>query len=767
MPSKIKSEKTITGIVKRFLYFKEEVAYCVALVDVPDREDLVTVQGTLPRVQCGETLELFGHWIRHDRYGHQFKIARFNSKLPASVQGIRTYLGSGIFPGIGTATANKVVDHFGADTIRIISEEPGRLQEAPHIGKRSAELIATAWTAKFAVNDAMIFLHSCGVTLSQCVRIVEKYGGDAKRIVQDNPYRLVEDIKDISFKTADKIALKLRFPTNSKERIDAGVLHTMRKLEVDGHTLGTESMILEQATKLLSLEPTIIRQRIHALEEAECLYGIQAYDQNQESLGSAYQIPNTAKAERRIAEAIARIGQTASILRDIKIDAFVVKWEKVRGFKLGDQQITAVRNALAAKVSVITGGPGTGKTTILRVVVDFLNAMYADICLASPTGRAAKQLADATFAPASTIHRLLEYNHSRKKFSYNEHSHLNCDFLILDETSMLDTWLAADLFQAIPSGAHVLLVGDADQLPSVRAGSILGDIMAAPPAKVTRLDTIYRQGKESGIVTIAHSILRGETDPGETVRSHHDLDPSKDLDFTFIEAEDPEYCVQVINYLAKEYIPKVHGIDPMKDLQVMSPMHNGKGGITHLNKELQEVLNPKAEAKSRLASSYGIEPIDIEPGNYEPAEIEYSDITYRHGDKVIQKSNDYDKLVFNGETGFIKAIAKDSSCLTIDFGQVVEYAKDELSEVQHAYAISVHKSQGSEYPIVILLLIKQHSFMLQRNLLYTGISRAKCKVYVVGSRDAYAMAVENNKQQVRRTHLQTCLRKAIGRASNR
>jgi exodeoxyribonuclease V alpha subunit len=444
----------------------------------------------------------------------------------------------------------------------------------------------------------MLSFQNYGLTTKQCVSIVEKYGSDAKRIVQDNPYGLVEDIEDFGFKTVDGIALKLKYPTNSIERIDASVLHTTRKLEEKGHTLGTEAMILEEATKLLSLVPTKILQRIHALDEAKRLIGIQAYDRNQEALGSAYQLPATAEAERCIAEDIARIAQTDSILPAIDTDA-VMQWEKdSAGFKLADQQTTALRNVLAAKFSVITGDPGTGKATILRAIVDILRAKGARICLASPIGRAAQQLAKATGEPASTIHRLRQFSYDTHKISHNEDNPLPCDFLILDETSMLDTRVAAHLFQAIPSGAHILLVGDADQLPSVRAGSILGDLMAAHPAEVTRLDTIYRQGKESGIVATANAILRGETHPGTIVRSHQDLDPSKDV--TFIEAEDPEQCVEMIKYLAKEYIPKVHGIDPIKDLQVMAPMYQGKGGITILNTELQEVLNPKVESVSQF-----------------------------------------------------------------------------------------------------------------------------------------------------------------------
>ncbi len=328
---------------------------------------------------------------------------------------------------------------------------------------------------------------------------------------------------------------------------------------------------------------------------------------------------------------------------------------------------------------------------------------------------------------------------------------------------MLDTRLAASLFQAVPSGAHLLLVGDADQLPSVGAGNILGDLMAAPPAKVTRLETIYRQGKESGIVTTAHAILKGETHPGMTIRSLRDLDPSKD--FTFIEAEQPEQCVKAIKYLAKEYIPKAHDVDPIKDLQVMSPIHRGSGGITILNAELQEALNPKSKADSRLRSDPDYAPAAQTHFREKtrkplPVEIEYGSSTFRIGDKVIQTRNNYDKNVYNGDTGIIRAIAADRSGLTVEFDEAIEYTKGELSEIKHAYAISIHKSQGSEYPIVIIPLLKQHFLLLQRNLVYTGITRARSKVYIVGSIDAYAMAIKNNEQQIRRTHLQTRLRKA-------
>lgn len=764
MPPKAKSDQSITGVLERIIYFNEDTSYCIAELQTAEGKTPTTILGQLPGVQCGETLRLDGEWTRHPQHGEQFKIAQFKSQLPASVHGIRKYLGSGLIHGIGKSYAKKIVDYFGAETLRVISDESGRLHEVPGIGKQRAKSIKAAWDEQSAVRDVMMFLQTYGVTPAQCVRLVKKYGNGTKRILQDEPYRLAEDIDRIGFKTADKIALNLGFPTNSKERIEAGILHTIRQLEEDGHTLGTAEMILEQATRLLSLEPKLIQRQIATLHSAEKIYQVDALDHAEQSLGPGYQLPPTAGAEKRIAEALARIDQTASVLPSIKIDA-AVDWAEGRvGFELATQQRSALKNALGSKISAITGGPGTGKTTILRTIVDILHAKRVRVALASPTGRAAQRLAEASGATASTIHRLLKYDPANRGFVHNIDEPLPCDFLILDETSMLDNRLAAHLFDAIPSGAHLLLVGDADQLPSVGAGNILGDLLSAPPAKVTRLDTIFRQGKESGIVTTAHAILNGETHPGMTFRSLRDLDPEKD--FTFIEAEDPEQCVRAIKYLAQEYIPKTHGVDPIKDLQIMSPMHRGSGGIKVLNTELQEALNSKEKAESKLRSNPDYTPARQTHFREKtrkplPAELEYGNNTFRLGDKVIQTRNNYDKNVFNGDTGIVTAIAPDSSGLTVEFGEnQAEYTKGELADVQLAYAISIHKSQGSEYPVVVIPLLKQHFLLLQRNLVYTGITRAKSKVYLVGSLDAYAMAIRNNEQQVRRTHLQARLRKA-------
>ena len=592
------TQQSITGTLERIIFCNEENAYCVAEISLPNEARPITILGTLPGVQCGETLKLNGEWTRHPTHGDQFKVGSFESRLPASVHGIRKYLGSGLIEGIGKSYAKKIVDHFGADTLKVISEESGRLREIPGIGKTRARSIKAAWEEQSAVRDVMMFLQTYGVTPSQCVRLVKKYGSGAKRILQDQPYRLAEDIERIGFKTADKIALNLGFSTNSKERIDAGILHVMNTLEGDGHTLGTEQMILEHATQLLEVEPVDIQKRLSALGEAKRLLFTKAYDEKSEYIGPACQLPATANAEQRIAEAIVRIYQSASTLPEIKIDIAIEWAQKKAGFDFAAQQVEALRAALSRKVSIITGGPGTGKTTILRAVVDILKAKKTRILLASPTGRAAQRLSEASGAPASTIHRLLKHDPARQLFTYNENNPLPCDLLILDETSMLDTRLAASLLQAVPSTAHLLLVGDADQLPSVGAGNVLGDLMNAPPATVTRLNAIYRQGKESGIITTAHNILNGESHPGITVRSLRDLDQSKD--FSFIEAETPEQCVQAILYLAREYVPRHHNADPILDIQVMSPMHRGLGGITVLNAELQASLNPRSLAEKRL-----------------------------------------------------------------------------------------------------------------------------------------------------------------------
>lgn len=761
MSEKRSNKQSITGVLERIIFCNEENAYCVAEVRLEDTQKNATVLGNLPGVQCGETLQLTGEWTRHATHGDQFKISNFKSRLPASIHGIRKYLGSGMIHGIGKSYASKIVDHFGAKTLEVISQDSGRLYEIPGIGKTRAKAIKSAWDEQVAVRDIIIFLQTYGVTPSQCVRLVKKYGNGAKRILQDEPYRLIDEIDNIGFKTADKLALNLGFPTNCKERIDAGILYSLKKLEDGGHTIGLQSTLTEHSIELLALQPHQIEERIRRLVKNRDLYELEAFEPDQSPAGPACQRPAMSGSEKRIAEHIHRINQTLSALPEIKIDAAVNWAEKRAGFTFAEQQKDALKEVLRSKTTIITGGPGTGKTTILRALVDILRVKKVRILLASPTGRAAQRLAQASGAPAGTIHRILKYDGASRKFLHNKDNPLPCEMLIIDEASMLDTRLADNLIEAIPASAHLLLVGDADQLPSVGPGNILGDLIAAPPARVTRLNTIFRQGETSGIITTAHAILKGRTEPPHPVNSLRHLDPQKDC--TFIEAEDAEQCARAIRYLTSEYLPNTLGISPVKDAQILSPMHRGTAGITALNTTLQEALNDSSKAKSRLRETTGYKPASQihfreKTRRPMPFEIQIGANAFRLGDKVIQNRNNYDKNIFNGDTGIITSIAPDATSLGIDFaGEKVEYTKSELSQIQLAYAISIHKSQGSEYPVVIIPLLKQHFMMLQRNLIYTGITRARQSVFLIGSAEAYAMAVRNNKTEVRRTHLRTRL----------
>jgi exodeoxyribonuclease V alpha subunit len=753
--------ESIDGVLERIIYSNEESAYCIAeLRRLNSREQLV-IAGVLPGVQCGETLRVQGHWTRHAQHGDQFKVASFESKLPATVHGIRKYLGSGLIHGIGKTYAKKIVDHFGKQTLEIISNQSGRLREVPGIGKQRAVAIKKAWDQQFAVRDVMMFLQTYGVTTRQCLKLVKKYGNNARTILEKEPYRLATEIERIGFATADKIALNLGLPNNSDARIDAGILHCLRERANDGHTACALERLRELATELLRVEAGPVGERIKQLLTQRRLVAVELSGETSNERLKGCQLPNMAAAEGKIVRHLRLCMDTPSRLPPIRIDAALDWASKRAGFVFAGLQSEAICNALQQKVSILTGGPGTGKTTILRALVEILQAKKVRVVAASPTGRAAQRLAEATGMQASTIHRLLKVNSADGGFVHNEDVPLTTDFLIVDEASMLDNSLASSLLAALPAEAHLLLVGDTDQLPSVGAGNFLADLIASETMVVTRLNTIFRQTEESGIVATAHGILHGKSEPPNLIGSMGQLNPEPD--FNFIMETDAQACVHTLRGLLETFIPRHYKLNPIRDVQVLSPLHKGIAGVSALNQTLQDTLNPAQGNQSANARYRASKQMHFREatGRPLPTSLDYGSVQFRLGDKVIQTRNNYDKGIFNGDTGIISGIAPDRSSLTVDFdNESIECSKSDLSDLQLAYAITIHKSQGSEYPVVIIPLLKQHFLLLQRNLLYTAITRAKSKVFIIGDPDAYAMAVRNHRTEPRITCLKQRLQAA-------
>ncbi len=715
-------EELLRGVLERIVYYNEENHYCIGELRPDKQRGAVTIVGTLPQVQCGETLALAGEWTRHKDYGDQFKVRTFEATLPSTVHGIRQYLGSGLVPGIGKKYAEKIVERFGTDTLRVIEEESGLLREVPGIGEKRAREIKAAWDGQRALREVMLFLRTYGVTVNQCLRIVRAYGNDAKRVLMTDPYQVAREIDGIGFKTADRLAINLGFANDSPQRLDAGILHALKEIETEGHTAFPKEALQAHAADLLQADGLKVGERLQALLEEKHLRPAED--------PASIQLPATALAEERAAAALIRIRQQASRLPPIKVEV-AVQWAQERaGFGFAPEQAEALRQALRSKVSILTGGPGTGKTTILRALVDILSAKNVRLLLAAPTGRAAQRMGQAARKPAATIHRLLKFDPGKGGFVHNEHQPLNAGFVIIDEASMLDNRLASALFRAIPAEAHVLLVGDVHQLPSVGAGNVLGDLIASGLFPVTRLQNIFRQGKGSSIVQTAHQILAGNAQAPFLIQSLSEVNPQHDL--FFLRAEDAEACVGCVEALCRDWIPRwFPRMDPVMDVQVLAPMHRGVAGIGSINLSLQKSLN---DARSKLTIGA---------------------TTFRKGDKVIQLRNNYDKGIFNGDLGRVSRIHIEAGTLAVDFdGTEVDLERMDLGDLQLAYAISVHKSQGSEFPIVILPLVKAHFMLLQRNLLYTGLTRGRRKVFLVGDPVAYAMAVRNAEATVRHTDLQ-------------
>jgi exodeoxyribonuclease V alpha subunit len=804
---------SLSGVLERIIFLNEENAYTIAEFRPdpasakamaggarsreksaePARPGKITIVGPLPGVQCGETLHLTGEWTRHTQHGEQFRVAAFKSELPSSVYGIRKYLGSGLVPGIGQVYAEKIVDVFGADTFRVLSEESARLRRVPGIGPKRAAAIKRAWDGQRAQRELYIFLQTYGVTPAQCVRLVERYGAQAKPILLSEPYRVAREIDGIGFKTADRIAINLGFANDAPPRLDAGLLFALETLQEDGHTAYPQDELIAYAANLLETSTELLAARLDALVETKQLVrhrpgaagksqtpnaksqisdpqpstlnsqptsGSQPSTLNpQLSLPAFLQLPILDRAERKIAAVVERLGRVGSGLPPIKAGAAVDWAQQKAGFAFHELQRTGLQHALTHKLSILTGGPGTGKTTILRSLVEILKAKKVRVHLAAPTGRAAQRLAETTGGFASTIHRLLKYDAASGGFTANENTPLATDFLVVDEVSMLDTRLAAALFQAVPARAHLLLVGDTDQLPSVGAGNVLKDLIAvagvgdpghpgsASPATipVTRLSVVYRQQGQSSIVTTAHAINSG--DPSLPPVANNVADAKAWSDLTFVAADSAEDCLQKIIELCAGFVPQHwKWFDPVNDVQVLAPMHKGAAGVANLNTQLQAALNGSSHSTASAGSPQA---------SSGQASLRGPAGEFRAGDKVIQLRNDYDKNLFNGDIGTVLSVNASAGTLEADFdGARHEFDRGALGNLALAYAISIHKSQGSEYPVVIIPLLKAHFVMLQRNLLYTAITRGKKKVILVGEPAAYAMAVRNSESKQRCTHLQ-------------
>ena len=679
----------------------------------------MTVLGSAASVQPGEFIQASGRWDNHREHGIQFKTTFLKVMPPSSLDGIEKYLGSGMIKGIGPHFAKKLVKTFGEDVFDVIENAPERLRKLDGIGTKRVARITSGWADQKAIREIMVFLQSHGVGTSRAVRIYKIYGADAIPLVSENPYRLARDIKGIGFVTADQIAEKLGIEKTAMIRARAGISYTLTEAVSEGHCGLPEDDLMPMAEQLLEIPPAILRDALHQELKDETVVTDTIGGRRCIFLGHLW------NAEQTVAARIKALATGKPSWPKIDAEKAIAWVEQKLGVTLAKSQREAVKIAVSSKVMVITGGPGVGKTTLVNAILHILIVKDVSVAFAAPTGRAAKRLSESTGMEAKTIHRLLEADPTRGGFKRDVNNPLECDLLVVDETSMVDVPLMASLVKALPDRAALMVVGDVDQLPSVGPGQVLSDIIDSSAIPVARLTEIFRQAAQSQIVTNAHKVNAG-------YMPNLDVTRRENSDFYFIATRNPEQGIAKIIEIVKNRLPKHFGFDSIKDVQVLCPMNRGGLGARSLNVELQKALNP---------------PVDEEF-------IERFGFTYRVGDKVMQTDNNYDKEVFNGDVGYIRRIDLDAQELVIEFDdKPVEYQFGELDEVALAYAISIHKSQGSEYPAVVIPMMMQHYMMLRRNLLYTGITRARKLVVLVGQKKAVGMAVKERVEKRRWTKL--------------
>lgn len=709
-------KEILEGTIERITFQSEESGYTVFKLQAPRQKNLITVVGEMPTVYAGEAVRLTGSWGHHPKHGHQFQTRSCEKVLPATLQGLEKYLGSGLIKGVGPVTAKRLIEAFGLEIVPVIEEQPERLLDIPKIGRKKQQLIVSSWNAHKEIQNIMVFLQGHGVSSAYAVKIYKHYGAESVARIEQNPYQLAEDIWGIGFKTADAIAFQLGHPPDAPARLKSGLLYALHRATDSGHLYLPENELLKAASELLGLETAGLTPALQELSQHKQVI----VDTDRVYLATLYH------AEKGIVEQLALLDSFPSPVQSQAVEQWLLQALAQKHMELSPEQHQAVLAAATNKVFVLTGGPGTGKTTVCQFILDWFIQQKRQVVLASPTGRAAKRLAEVTGFSAQTLHRLLKFDPKLMRFYHNQANPLQLDVLIVDEVSMIDAVLFYQLLQALPPQAQLILVGDQDQLPAVGPGDVLRHLLASGCLAAVTLTHIFRQASQSLIITNAHSVNQGNMPLLLPPTGTH-----RQRDAFFIAVETPEDGVTAILNLVQERLPKA-GYHP-SEIQVLCPMNRGILGSHHLNQQLQMVLNPPQTGLPDISRAGRL---------------------LRTGDRVIQLRNNYDFEVFNGDMGYISAIDPEAQNVTVAFPeQHVHYDFADVDELALAYALSVHKSQGSEYPVVILPVTTQHYMMLQRNLLYTAMTRARRLLILVGSKRAVTMAVNNQNHSLRYSQL--------------